>query len=40
MIIVTKSPGNDWYVVNSNGAVPGPDNSGGTSSCDGLLVYK
>ncbi|GAA1171099.1 CDP-diacylglycerol diphosphatase [Pseudonocardia alaniniphila] len=38
MIIVTKA-GNDWYVLNSNGAVRGPNNSGGTSACDGLLVY-
>jgi CDP-diacylglycerol pyrophosphatase len=35
MIIVTKSAGNDWYVLNSNSALPG----GGTSTCDRLLVY-
>jgi CDP-diacylglycerol pyrophosphatase len=39
MIIVTKSDGNDWYVLNSNSALRGPNNTGGTSTCDRLLVY-
>jgi CDP-diacylglycerol pyrophosphatase len=39
MIVVTKSSGNDWYVLNSNSALRGPNNTGGTSTCDRILVY-
>jgi CDP-diacylglycerol pyrophosphatase len=39
MIVVTKSSGNDWYVLNSNSALRGPNNTGGTSTCDRMLVY-
>jgi hypothetical protein len=39
MIIVAKSAGNDWCVLNSNSALGGPNNTGGTSTCDRLLVY-